>query len=149
VASRRLARLEAPTRVAILLTDGRNNAGTIDPTTAARAAAALGVKVYTIGVGSSGEARGPLGLLTRPQGGDLDEATLRAIADTTGGRYWRADDAEALQRVYDTIDLLEKTTAEVKEYVHAEERYHPWLFAGLVLLALQALLSTTILRRLP
>jgi len=137
------------TAVGEALTDGRNNAGTIDPTTAARAAAALGVKVYTIGVGSSGEARGPLGLLTRPQGGDLDEATLRAIADTTGGRYWRADDAEALQRVYDTIDLLEKSTAEVKEYVHAEERYHPWLFAGLVLLALQVLLSTTILRRLP
>jgi Ca-activated chloride channel homolog len=149
VATRRLARLEAPSRVAILLTDGRNNAGAIDPATAAKAAAALGVKVYTIGVGSSGETRGPLGLLSRPRGGDLDEATLRAIADATGGRYWRADDTETLQKVYDTIDLLEKSTAEVKEYVHAEERYHPWLFAGMVLIALQAILASTVLRRLP
>jgi len=149
VATRRLARLESPSRVAILLTDGRNNAGTIDPATAAGAAAALGVKVYTIGVGSSGEVRGPLGLLSRPRGGELDEATLRAIADATGGRYWRADDTETLLRVYETIDLLEKSTAEVKEYVHADERYHPWLFAGMVLLALQVVLSSTVLRRLP
>ncbi|MBN1335757.1 MAG: VWA domain-containing protein [Deltaproteobacteria bacterium] len=149
VATRRLARLEAPSRVVILLTDGRNNAGTLDPETAAQAAAALGIKVYTIGVGASGEIRGPLGLLSRPRGGDLDEPTLRAIANATGGQYWRAGDTETLRRVYEIIDALETSTAEVKEVVHAEERYHAWLFAGMILLALQAVLSTTILRRLP
>ena len=83
------------------------------------------------------------------RGSDLDEATLTAIAEQTGGRYFRAETTRALRQVYATIDALEKTTAESVVYVHTEERFAPWLIGGLVLLLLSALLSETWLRRLP
>ncbi len=147
VAGRRLKDLDAPSRVMILLTDGRNNAGAVPPLEAAEAARALGIKVYTVGIGSARGRGGLRAMLTG--GGDLDESTLQAIARATDGRYFRADDTEALRAVYDTIDELERSTAEAKEYVHTEERYHGWLAGGLLLLLLQLLLGETWLRRLP
>ena len=149
VAARRLAKLEAPSKVAILLTDGRNNAGSVEPERAAEAAAALGVKVYTIGIGpEEGQGGGWFGLAA-PRGGELDEPALRSIAAITGGQYFRAQDAEALAQVYQAIDQLEPTTAEVEELTHYEERFGPWLGWGLALLALRILLDATLLRRLP
>ncbi len=151
VASRRLAELEAPSKVVILLTDGRSNAGTLEPEQAAEAAAALGVKVYTIGVGpepGSGGRMGVLGL-RGSRGGDLDVPSLTRIAELTDARFFRAEDADTLAQVYEIIDELEPTTAEVKEYVRHDELYRPWLLWALAALALQLLLSSTLLRRLP
>ncbi len=149
VAGSRLADLEAESRVVILLTDGRNNAGQVEPLQAAEAAASLGIKVYTVGMGSSGGGGGVFGGLFRSGRGDLDERTLKAIAKLTDAQYFRAQDTTSLADVYDTIDALETTTAEVQEFVHTEERYHAWVGAGLVLLFLQLLLGETWLRRLP
>ncbi len=148
VGAQRLEELEAPSKIMILLTDGQSNAGQIDPIEAAQAAAALGIKVYTIGIGGSGGGGGGLfGMLGG--GSDLDERTLQRIAQLTDARYFRADDTGALLKVYETIDQLEKTTAEVKEYVHTEERFEAWAWSGLALLMLQALLGETLFRRLP
>lgn len=147
VATRRLSDLPAPSKVVILLTDGRSNSGQVSPMQAAQAAKALGVRVYTIGVGSSGGG-GMFGLFGGGQS-DLDESTLQAIAMITGGQYFRAANTAALEEVYKTIDTLEKSTAEVKEFVHREERYPPLLALGLLALLLETLLGETILRRLP
>jgi len=141
VAARRMAELDAPAKVVILLTDGESNAGTLEPAEAAEAAAALGVKVYTIGVGSEGGRR-------RSRSG-LDEATLRSIAELTDARYFRATDEDTLRLVYETIDQLEPTTAEVRELTHNEERYHRWLAWGLALLILSLAVNATLLRRIP
>jgi Ca-activated chloride channel family protein len=143
VASRRMAELEAPSKVVILLTDGQSNAGVLEPAEAAEAAAALGVKVYTIGVGPEAS-RG-----RRSRGGELDEATLEHIAEITEARYFRATDEDTLRLVYETIDALEPSTAEVREITHHEERYHRWLLWGLALLALSVLLDATLFRRIP
>ena len=147
VAGSRLADLEAQSRVVILLTDGRNNAGQVEPLQAAEAAASLGIKVYTVGMGSSGG--GVFGGLFRAGRGDLDERTLTAIAKLTDAQYFRAQDTTSLAQVYDTIDALETTTAEVQEFVHTEERYHAWVAVGLVLLFMQLVVGETWLRRLP
>ncbi|MDP6933262.1 MAG: VWA domain-containing protein, partial [Myxococcota bacterium] len=148
IAGQRLSRLDAETRVLVLLTDGRNNAGQLAPMQAAEALAALGIRVYTVGVGSSRGGGGLLGLMT---GGDreLDEKTLKAIAAITDGAYFRADDTEGLLKVYATIDELETTTAESKEFVHRHELFGTWLSWALVLLLLQWILGETWLRRLP
>jgi Ca-activated chloride channel family protein len=148
IASQRLAELEAASRVMILVTDGRSNSGQIAPLEAAAAAAALGIRIYTIGIGAAGEPAGLLGMFSN-RGSELDEETLAAIADQTGGRYFRAESTRALRNVYQTIDALEKTPAESVVYVHTEERFAPWLISGVVLLLLSVLLSETWLRRLP
>jgi Ca-activated chloride channel family protein len=147
VACKRLKNLDAPSKVVVLLTDGQNNAGQLKPMEAAQAAAALGIRVYTIGVGSAGGGGGLFGMISGRS--DLDERSLKAIAEATGGRYFRAADARALEQVYATIDELEKSTAEVEIFEKTDEVYHSWLGAGLVLLLLQALLGETLLRRLP
>ncbi len=149
VASKRLARLEAPSKVVILLTDGRSNAGTLSPMQAAEAARALGIKVYTIGVGSDGSAQAGLFGMFRTRSEEVDERTLKAVAEATDARYFRATDTRSLQNIYETIDELEKTTAEVKEYVHREEIYRRALLPGLGLILLQLVLSNTVFRRLP
>ena len=151
VASRRLANLQAPSKVVILLTDGRNNAGSLSPIEAAQAATALGIRIYTIGVGSKeGTQRGGLFGMMRGQGGDeVDEATLEAVATATGARYFRATDTRSLEAIYATIDELEKTTAEVKQYIHREELFRMALFPGAGLLLLELLLGVTLFRRLP
>jgi Ca-activated chloride channel family protein len=148
IASQRLAELEAASRVMILVTDGRSNSGQIAPLEAAAAAAALGIRIYTIGIGAAGESAGLLGMFSN-RGSELDEESLAAIADQTGGRYFRAESTRALRQVYQTIDALEKTPAESVVYVHTEERFAPWLISGVVLLLLSVLLSETWLRRLP
>lgn len=150
VASKRLKDLDAPSKIVILLTDGQNNAGQVQPNQAAEAARALDIKVYTIGVGSTGGGgRGILGGLFGSRNSELDERTLKAIAKTTNARYFRASDTRALEEVYVTIDKLETSTAEVEELIRREERFGPWAIAGLLFLLLHGLLGETVLRRLP
>lgn len=144
VAAKRMKELEAPARVVVLLTDGENTAGTIDPLVAADAAGALGIKVYTIGVG--GRPSGLFGLL-RADGVDVE--TLTAIADRTGGRFFRADDTAALRQIYETISELEPTPAKVRRLVDQQELFRWFLIPGLVLWLLGVVLSSTWLRRLP
>jgi Ca-activated chloride channel homolog len=147
---------EAPgkSKVILLLTDGVNNRGTVDPRTAAAAAAALGIKVYTIGVGTEGEApvptgRGLSGFRYEMLPVEIDEALLRDIAATTGGRYFRAKDSEALARIFQQIDGLEKTPIQVTRYVKYDEIAKPLVLAGLVLLGLELLLGATLVVRTP
>lgn len=149
VAAKRLTRLDAPSKVAILLTDGRNNAGRVSPFQAAEAAEALDIKVYTVGIGSSGGGRG--GIFGMFAGGraDLDERTLKAIATMTDAEYFRAGDTEGLVRVYERINELETSTAEVREFVHTNELYRSFAAWGLAMLLLQVLLGETLFRRLP
>ena len=148
IAGQRLDQLDAPSKVMILLTDGRSNMG-LDPIRVAEALSVLNIKVYTIGVGAK-QSSSPslLGLMGRNVE-ELDEATLISIANATGGAYFRAHDMDSLSGVYAQIDELEPSTAEVREFHHTNERYHPWLIAALILLLLQQLLAQTWLRRLP
>jgi Ca-activated chloride channel family protein len=129
-------------KVIVLLTDGVNNRGTIDPRTAAKAAAALGVRIYAIGIGTEGMApvpvgRGVFGLRYETRAVELDEPLLEFVAQTTGGRYFRARDAQALQRIYQQIDALEKSPIRAKRYVRYRELYRWPLGAALVALALE------------
>ncbi len=127
-ATNRLRDAAGRSRVVVLLTDGENNRGTIDPRTAAQAAAALGVRVYTIGVGTEGVApvpvgRGVFGLRYENRPVRIDEALLEDIAKETGGRYFRARDAQALKRIYDQIDQLERAPIRSTRYVRFTELY--------------------------
>lgn len=150
----RLRRSPDKSKVVLLLTDGENNRGLIDPRTAASTAQAYGVRVYTIGVGTIGEAPMPTG---RGVGGfryemmpvRIDEPLLREIAAETGGRYFRATDAEALSRIFQQIDELEKTPIQVTRYARYDESTRPLILLGLGLLALELLLGSTFLVRLP
>jgi Ca-activated chloride channel family protein len=140
---------DAPGRskVLILLTDGVNNRGTIDPRTAAKAAAALGIRIYTIGVGSEGMApvpvgRGVFGLRYETRPVELDEPLLEFIAQVSGGRYFRARDGQSLQRIYQQIDQLERSPIRAKRYVRYHELYRwPLGFALGALLSELALLA--------
>ena len=151
----RLRDLRSKSQIVILMTDGQNNTGNIPPLTAAEAAQALAVKVYTIGVGTHGLAPVPRGVdwFGRKVYGqmqvDIDEDTLKAIAAKTGGKYYRADSTDTLRKIYDEIDKLEKTEVEVKKYVHVNELIHWAVVPGLVVLLLEILLNHTIWRRLP
>jgi Ca-activated chloride channel family protein len=145
----RLTDSRAKSRILVLLTDGENNAGPIDPQTAAQLAKARGIRVYTIGVGREGIARIPVadtvfGRQYRQVETHIDEATLREIADTTGGRYFRADDPESLANIFATIDKLEKTEVEVQHY-HRYGELFPWAAGA----ALALLLGETLLRAGP
>jgi len=150
----RLRRVPSKSRVILLLTDGVNNRGAIDPQTAAQAAAAFGIRVYTIGVGSEGEARIPTG---RGLSGfryemlpvSIDEALLTDMARVTGGRYFRAKDSDALSRIFQQIDQLEKSQVEMVRYRSLDESTRPFLLAGLSALALELLLSATLVVRVP
>jgi Ca-activated chloride channel family protein len=155
VAVNRLRRAPGKSKVILLLTDGVNNKGLIDPRTAAATAAAYGIKVYTVGVGTEGEAPIPTG---RGLGGgfryevlpvQIDEPLLREIADRTGGRYFRAKDSEALSRIFQQIDALEKTPVAVTRYVRYDESIRPLVLLGLFSLALELLLDATLVVRVP
>lgn len=137
----RLKESEAESKVIILLTDGVNNAGFIDPKIASELALEFGIKTYTIGVGSNGMALSPVAIL--PNGEfqyrnvpvEIDEELLEQIAEVTGGKYFRATDNEKLEQIYDEIDALEKTDIEEFKYYNYEEKFRPLvLFAGLLLL---------------
>ncbi len=151
----RLRELKSKSKIVILMTDGQNNAGKIPPLTAAEAAQALQIKVYTIGVGTRGTAPFPRGydLFGRKVYAqvpvDIDEKTLEEIAKKTGGKYYRADSTETLRRIYDDIDKLEKTEVEVKRYVQIRELFHWAVIPGLLLLLLEVVLGQTVWRRLP
>ena len=150
----RLRDLKSKSKIVILMTDGQNNAGKVPPLTAAEAAQTLGVKVYTIGVGTRGTAPMPrqnvFGQKVYVQVPvDIDEDTLEAIAKKTGGKYYRADSADTLRKIYDEIDQLEKTEVEVKKYVRIKELFFWTVAPGLGLLLLEILLNNTIWRRLP
>lgn len=141
-------------RVVILLTDGVNNSGQIDPLTAADAAETLGVKVYTIGMGRTGQVPVPAtDMFGREQivmqESALDEATLQAIADKTGGRYYRAEDIEGLRQVYDEINALEKSEVEIQTYASYQELAGWMLAPGLLLLLGDLFLRRTLFRTIP
>jgi Ca-activated chloride channel homolog len=150
----RLREVRSKSKIVILMTDGQNNAGKIDPLTAADAAQALGVKIYTIGVGKRGMAPRPVffggrRVGTRQEPVDIDEDALQKIADRTGGRYYRADNAARFQAIYAEIDKLEKTEKEVKKYARHRELFRLMIAPGLGLLLLEILLGHTLWRRLP
>lgn len=147
---------EAPgkSKTIVLLTDGSNNSGEIDPMTAARAAASYGIKVYTIGTGSRGPTLIPIQdptfgrkLVRIPD--DLDERTMQAIAGLTGGRYFRAENLAQLHEVYADIDRLEKSAAPSPERVQRQDLAAWALLPALMLLLLETVLSRTVLIRLP
>jgi Ca-activated chloride channel homolog len=149
----RLRDQKSKSKIIILLTDGVNNAGRIQPAAAAETAKTLGIKIYTVAAGTEGEVPMPMKdrfgntHIVRFNAG-LDEETLKKVADITGGRFYRATDTEALQEVYDEIDKLEKTEASTK-YQRYKELFHWLLVPGLALLGLEATLSATRYRRLP
>jgi Ca-activated chloride channel homolog len=149
----RLKESDAKSRIIILLTDGVNNAGEVDPISAAEIAKAFGIRIYTIGVGTRGEApypvQTPFGTRYQMVPVDIDEAMMTKIADLTGGQYFRATNNRALAEIYEKIDKLEKTKIEITSYKNASEKYHSWLWGGLLLLLIELGLSRTILRKLP
>jgi Ca-activated chloride channel family protein len=150
----RLRELKSKSKIVILMTDGQNNAGKVDPLTAAEAAQALGAKVYTIGIGTRGLAPMPVFMNGQKVGYrqmpvDIDENTLQKIADKTGGKYYRADNAERFQQIYAEIDKLEKTEAVINKFTQYQELF-PWLVSfGLALLLVEVALGQTVFRRLP
>ncbi len=150
----RLREVKSKSKIVILMTDGQNNSGKIDPLTAAEAAEALAVKVYTIGVGTRGMAPMPVffggqRVGQRMEPVDIDEDTLQKIADRTGGKYYRADNAARFQAIYAEIDKLEKTEKEVKKFARHRELFAWAITPGLGLLLLEILLSQTVWRKLP
>jgi Ca-activated chloride channel family protein len=150
----RLRTTQAKSKVVILLTDGMNNTGKISPLSAAEAAKALGVKIYTIGVGVRGKAPIPV----KDEAGnmhmimakvDVDEKTLQAVADQTGGKFYRATDTDSLQKIYEQINQYEKTAQTVQKFERYDELY-PWaVIPAMAILALGSLLGQTRYRRLP
>jgi Ca-activated chloride channel family protein len=138
----RLRESEAKSKVIILLTDGANNAGTLSPENAATAAAALDIKIYTIG--AAGVRTGFFA-----NRNEVDEETLMQLAQTTDGRFYRARNLANLEAIYDEIDQLEKTEIEVERYTRYQELAGNWMVAGLLLLTIEQLLSTSRLGRLP
>ena len=151
----RLKDSDAESKVVILLTDGVNNAGYVKPLTAAEIAQEFDIKVYTIGVGSTGDALTPV---SRRSDGryifglarvEIDEPLLRQIAEMTGGKYFRATSTESLEQIYAEIDQLEKTEMDVTSIRRYSEEFHRFLLLGLFFVLLELLLRYTILRRIP
>ncbi len=148
----RLKESTAKSKVIILLTDGVNNAGFIDPKIASELAVEYGIKTYTIGIGSNGMALSPIGILSNGQFQygmaqvEIDEKLLQEIAVTTGGKYYRATDNEKLEEIYEEIDSLEKTEIEEFKFTNYEERFRPFLLIAGLLLILELLLRFTIFR---
>ena len=152
----RLREGEAKSKVIILLTDGVNNRGQIAPLTAAEIARAQGIRVYTIGVGTRGSAPYPaVDIYGQPTGGtvmapvEIDEKTLGAIAERTGGRYFRATDNAKLKEIYDEINQLEKSKVEVTERVAYHEEFLLWVVAALAALLAEMLLANLVFKRIP
>ena len=153
-AVKRLQDSDAESKVIVLLTDGRNNRGEIDPVTAAQMAQALGVRIYAIGAGTQGIARVPVddplfGRRYAQMQVDVDEPTLKETAAVTGGRYFRATDRESLERIYEEIDALETTEIELEQFTRYGELFHVPLLFGLGALLLEVGLGRTVLRKIP
>lgn len=154
-AANRLRRVEGKSKVVVLMTDGENNRGRIDPRTAAEAAQRVGIRIYTIGIGTEGEARTPIGTgvggrvryQTLPV--RIDEELLQDVARATGGRYFRATDAEALSRIFQQIDQLEKTPVQITRFTQHNEHYRVPMLVGLAALALELMVGATLIIRVP
>ena len=149
----RLKDSKAKSKVVILLTDGSNNRGDLSPMTSAEIAKSLGIRVYTVGVGSNGTARYPLNVGGRVQyiqmPVEIDTQTLTDIAKTTNGQFYRAKNAEELRQIYHEIDKLEKSKIEVQKYSRRYEDYQRYALAAVAFLLLEILLRITIFRRIP
>ncbi len=150
----RLRESQAKSKVVILLTDGVNNSGQIAPLTAADIAQSLGIRVYTIGVGTMGTAPYPMldmwgNISFQPMKVEIDEAVLQQIAEKTGGQYFRATDKETLEAIYDEINDLETSKVEVENFTRYEERFAPFALLALGLLLIEFLLKNLYLRRIP
>ena len=149
----RLRDSEAKSKVVILLTDGKNNRGEVDPLTAAKAAKAVGIRIYTIGAGSEGtimqEVDGIFGKRYVPVKVEIDEETLKQVASETGGQYFRATSEEKLEAIYEAIGKMETTEVKTRDYVDYQEIFSRFLWPGLIFLGLEVLLANTRFRRLP
>jgi Ca-activated chloride channel family protein len=149
----RLKDSKAKSKVMILLTDGVNNRGEIDPLTAAQIAQTFGIRMYTIGVGTQGEApypvMTPFGKRYQNIPVDVDEKTLQQIAELTHGQYFRATNNKSLKQIYSEIDEMEKTKIEVKAYRSYTELFYGWALAGLAAVLLDFLLGGTFFRKNP
>ncbi|MEO6406271.1 MAG: VWA domain-containing protein [Ferruginibacter sp.] len=149
----RLRSSKAKSKVVVLLTDGENNGGLIDPKTAKEIAKAFGIKVYTIGIGTEGYAPQPvntqLGVVMERQKVSIDEKLLSEIANETGGRYFRATDNESLQQIYATIDGLEKSKVELITSIRYKDKFFPFVFAAIFFLFMEAVLRYLVFRKFP
>ncbi|MBN1596969.1 MAG: VWA domain-containing protein [Bacteroidales bacterium] len=153
-AVKRLKDSEAISKVIILLTDGVNNQGVIDPITAAELAKTFGIRVYTIGVGTQGTAPYPVQdffgrTVTRQMPVEIDEETLQQIADITDGKYYRAANNDKLRQIYQEIDKLEKSKINVKEFSRKEEEYLPFVLVAFCILLFEFITRKTLLRSIP
>jgi Ca-activated chloride channel homolog len=149
----RLKSSNAKTKIVVLLTDGENNGGLIDPRTAKEIAKALNIKVYTIGVGSEGFAPTPVqtpgGIVMQQEKVNIDEKLLTEIAKETGGKYFRAKENESLKNIYTEIDQLEKIKVDITSTRFYTEKFYPFAFAALIFVFLEVLLRYTIFRKFP
>jgi Ca-activated chloride channel family protein len=149
----RLRSSPSKSKVIILLTDGENNGGLIDPNTAKEIAKSVGVKVYTVGMGTEGFAPVPIqtpsGVIYQKEKVNIDEKLLTQIATETGGRYYRAKDNESLKNIYNEIDQLEKSKIETTTLRRYTEQFYPFALAAALLLLLELLLRWTLLRKFP
>ncbi len=149
----RLKDSQAKSKIMILLTDGVNNAGEIDPITAAQIAQKFGIRIYTVGVGTVGEApypfQTPFGVRYQMVPVEIDENLLKQISNITGGKYFRATNNRKLVEIYDEIDKLEKTRVEVTSYRHAKELFFSWALIGFILLFVELGLSKFYLKKIP
>lgn len=152
-AVKRLKESQAKSKVVVLLTDGRSNAGSLSPRKASEVAQTFGVKIYTIGAGTRGQAPfivdGFFGQQVVYQAVEIDEATLKEVAERTGGAYFRAEDATALQAIYDQIDEMEKTEITMSSYMEYNEQFRWFVYPALALLLLEIVLLGTRFRKLP
>jgi Ca-activated chloride channel family protein len=149
----RLRSSDAKTKIVVLLTDGENNKGLIDPSTAREMAKTLGIKVYTIGVGTEGMAPIPIqtpnGIVMQMEKVNINEPVLTRIAEETGGKYFRAKDKASLSGIYQEIDRLEKSTIQASVFKRAEEKFHFLVGMALALLFLEVFLRLVVLRKFP
>lgn len=149
----RLKDSEGKSKTIILLTDGVNNSGEVDPITAAQIAQTFGIRIYTVGVGTIGNApypfKTPFGVQYQMVPVEIDENVLKQVAEITEGHYFRATDNKKLEEIYKEIDQMEKTRVEITSYRNAKELFYGWAGGGLLLMILEILLSRTYLRKLP
>lgn len=152
-AVKRLKDSEAESKVIVLLTDGRSNAGALSPAKAAEVAAAYGIKIYSVGAGTRGKAPfivdSLFGKQVRYQSVEMDEESLRGIAERTSGAYFRAEDEQALGEIYDQIDELEKTEITMDSYMEYHERFRGFVLPAVLLLLFEVVLLGTRFRKLP
>ncbi len=149
----RLRQSKSKTKIVVLLTDGENNGGLIDPKTAKEIAKSFSVRVYTIGVGSDGYApqpvNTPLGIVMQNEKVSIDEKLLTEIAVETGGKYFRARDNEGLAGIYRNIDVLEKSKVEIIQSVKFQDKFFPFVFGAIFFLLLEVILNYTVFRKFP